>query len=137
MWEVIQTAEYREWFQVQSIELRAAIDHDVQVLAQFGPRLGRPWVDTVSGSKYANLKELRTRLGRQQFRSFFAFDPSRRAVLLVGGEKSGDPQFYRVMIARAEQRYELHLKESHLKESHLKESHLKESHQDDQSKKAD
>ena len=127
MWEVIQTAEYREWFQVQSIELRAAIDHDVQVLAQFGPRLGRPWVDTVSGSKYANLKELRTRLGRQQFRSFFAFDPSRRAVLLVGGEKSGDPQFYRVMIARAEQRYELHLKESHLKESH----------QDDQSKKAD
>jgi hypothetical protein len=127
MWEVVQTAEYREWFQAQSIELRAAIDHDVQVLAQFGPRLGRPWVDTVSGSKYANLKELRTRLGRQQFRSFFAFDSSRRAVLLVGGEKSGDPQFYRVMIARAEQRYELHLKESHLKESH----------QDDQSKKAD
>ena len=132
MWEVVQTAEYREWFQAQSIELRAAIDHDVQVLAQFGPRLGRPWVDTVSGSKYANLKELRTRLGRQQFRSFFAFDSSRRAVLLVGGEKSGDPQFYRVMIARAEQRYELHLRELHLKESHLKESH-----QDDQSKKAD
>ena len=132
MWEVVQTTEYREWFQAQSIELRAAIDHDVQVLAQFGPRLGRPWVDTVSGSKYANLKKLRTRLGRQQFRSFFAFDPSRRAVLLIGGEKSGDPQFYRVMIARAEQRYE-----AHLKESHLKESHLKESHQDDQSKKAD
>ena len=109
MWEVIQTREYRVWFRELPKEVRIAIDHDVEVLSRMGPMLGRPWVDTVGGSHFANMKELRTRVGRQQFRSFFAFDSSRRAIMLVGGQKSGDPRFYKAMIWRADRIFRLHL----------------------------
>jgi hypothetical protein len=77
-----------------------------------GPMLGRPLVDGLKGSKHANMKELRFDAGGGVWRAAFAFDPERRAVILVAGEKSGVAQsrFYKGLIAKADRRFAEHLK---------------------------
>lgn len=89
------------------IELIAA----VRLLEQFGPGLARPAVDTLKGSKHANMKELRFRAGGGVWRVAFAFDPHRAAILLVGASKSGvgAGHFYEVLIKRADARFDQHL----------------------------
>jgi hypothetical protein len=68
-------------------------------------------VDTLKGSDYANMKELRFEGGDGEWRAAFAFDPERAAIILVAGDKSGggEKRFYRRLIARADQRYAAHL----------------------------
>ncbi len=60
-----------------------------KLLADYGPQLGRPHVDTLKGSKHANMKELRFEAADGEWRAAFAFDPERKAILLVAGDKSG------------------------------------------------
>jgi hypothetical protein len=74
----------------------------VALLETFGPQLGRPRVDTLKGSRHANMKELRFA---------FAFDPRRQAIVLCGGDKSGGSQrrFYRRLTAKADDRFDAHL----------------------------
>jgi hypothetical protein len=82
-----------------------------KLLAQFGPNLGRPAVDTLNGSGHANMKELRFDWNGEVWRVAFAFDPKRQAILLVGGDKGGADQrrFYKRLIAIADARYDDHL----------------------------
>jgi hypothetical protein len=81
------------------------------LLRQFGPRLGRPRVDTLSGSRHANMKELRFMAADGVWRVAFAFDPKQQAILLVAGDKTGVNQqrFYRKLIAKADARFDAHL----------------------------
>lgn len=81
------------------------------VLAAKGPQLGRPHVDTLKGSAFANMKELRFTAGNGVWRVAFAFDPERAAILLVAGDKSGvnERRFYDRLIATADGRYRQHL----------------------------
>ena len=83
------------------------------LLRRFGPHLKRPHCDTLSGSKHANMKELRFTLPDGEWRVAFAFDPRRSAILLVGGSKSGTPEkrFYRELIRVADKRFDAHLQE--------------------------
>jgi hypothetical protein len=83
-----------------------------RLLEEFGPNLGRPWVDTLNGSDYANMKELRFDAADGVWRVAFAFDPKRQAILLVGGDKSGGSQkkFYKKLLKNADDRYAAHLK---------------------------
>ena len=83
------------------------------LLRDYGPGLGRPTVDTLKGSKHANMKEMRFRQGKEVWRVAFAFDPSRQAVLLVAGDKSGADQrlFYKRLIDKADTRLAHHLAE--------------------------
>jgi len=97
----------------------AALHEDVQteilalslVLEEFGPQLGRPRVDTLKGSRHANIKELRFSAADGEWRVAFAFDPKRRAILLVAGDKSGgsEKRFYRELIRKADERSGAHL----------------------------
>ena len=82
-----------------------------KVLEQFGPTLGRPHVDTLKGSRHANMKELRFGTEDGVWRVAFAFDPKREAILLVAGDKSGggEQRFYRQLIRRADERFDDHL----------------------------
>jgi len=82
-----------------------------QLLAEFGPNLGRPTVNTLKGSRHANMKELRFAWNGQVWRVAFAFDPQRQAILLVGGDKCGADQrrFYKRLITVADERYDDHL----------------------------
>jgi hypothetical protein len=80
----------------------------IDALAEAGPGLGRPLVDTITGSSIANLKELRP----GTVRILFVFDPWRSSILLVAGDKAGQwNAWYRHAIPLAEQRYEIYLKE--------------------------
>jgi len=81
------------------------------LLREFGPSLGRPTVDTLNGSKYSNMKELRFDWEGEIWRVAFAFDPKRQAILLVGGDKAGADQkrFYKRLISIADERYHKHL----------------------------
>ena len=69
----------------------------ISVLEEFGPHLGRPRVDTLNGSRHANMKELRFSAADGVWRFAFAFDPNRQAIILCGGDKSGgsEKRFYR------------------------------------------
>lgn len=82
-----------------------------KLLEAFGPALGRPRVDTLNGSRYANMKELRFQADDGVWRVAFAFDPQRKAILLVAGDKSGinERRFYRQLIKRADVRFNKHL----------------------------
>jgi hypothetical protein len=96
-----------------------ALHEDVQteilalsrLLQQFGPQLGRPRVDTLNGSRHANMKELRFSAAEGEWRVAFAFDPKRTAILLVAGDKSGasEKRFYRELIRKADDRFDAHL----------------------------
>lgn len=82
-----------------------------RLLAEFGPNLGRPTVDTLKGSRHANMKELRFSWQGEVWRVAFAFDLKRQAILLVGGDKGGANQrrFYKHMIRVADGRFDEHL----------------------------
>ena len=93
-----------------SAAVRREIYSLVGLLRKLGPQLGRPRVDTLKGSKHANMKELRFSADGGAWRVAFAFDAKRRAILLVGGDKSGvsKDRFYRNLIKVADRRFEQH-----------------------------
>jgi len=87
-------------------------------LRERGPALGRPYVDTLDGSRYTNMKELRFDAADGVWRVAFAFDPQRDGILLVAGNKSGvgKKAFYKRLIDKADKRFKEHLKNLELKE---------------------
>jgi hypothetical protein len=99
--------EFREFSKATQDELFAVLIK----LRKFGPQLGRDDVDTLKGSRYPNMKELRFKAAGEVWRVAFAFDPKRKAILLVGGSKSGVSQrrFYKDLIRVADERFERHL----------------------------
>ncbi|MGH7213166.1 MAG: type II toxin-antitoxin system RelE/ParE family toxin [Tepidisphaeraceae bacterium] len=111
MWEAGTTPEFDEWFAALSKDAQVEVTAAVTVLRQIGPTLGRPLVDTLKGSRYANLKELRVGTGGQIIRIAFAFDPLQAVILLIGGDKGGISSglFYRRLIDLAERLYARHL----------------------------
>ena len=111
MWEVATTAEFDEWFAALVSGGQAEVIAKVNLLKMFGPQLKRPHADTLKGSKHPNMKELRADTKQQRLRIAFAFDPKRRAILLIGGSKLGVSQqrFYKQLIAKADGLYEAHL----------------------------
>lgn len=96
-WIVRFEDEFEQEFLALSQGVQDELLAAARVLAEYGPRLGRPYVDTLKGSKHSNMKELRFDAAGGVWRMAFAFDPRRQAVLLAAGDKSGVSQgrFYR------------------------------------------
>src|SRR5262245_42386705 len=111
MWEVEFTDEFGSWWETLSESEQEAIAVSVEMLRQRGPSLPRPHSDTLKGSRMTNLKELRTQHRGRPIRTLYAFDPRRVALLLIGGDKTGDKRFYSTMIPLAEKLYAEHLRE--------------------------
>ena len=111
-WEVIYAPEFVPEHDTLSETVQDELTAHLIVLSQEGPQLGRPLADTLNGSEHANMKELRFSVGREVWRFAFAFDPDRRAIVLVGGNKAGKDQrrFYRAFIATADGRFGDHLR---------------------------
>jgi hypothetical protein len=110
-WIVVNHEEFDPEFDQLSEQVQDEILALVPLLKEYGPALGRPHVDTLKGSKHQNLKELRFNADDGVWRLALAFDPERKAVLLVAGDKSGqsEKKFYRALIAKADKRYDRHL----------------------------
>lgn len=109
MWEVEFSEEFERWWETMDEDERTSLLAGVKLLRQMGPLLGRPHADTVRGSRHSNMKELRTQHRGRPLRTLFAFDPRRRAILLIGGDKTGDDRFYERMIPVADRIYDEHL----------------------------
>ena len=111
MWTVSFSEDLEPEFDEFPQEVQDAILSRALLLEREGPSLGRPHVDTLTGSKHANMKELRCNAADGMWRIAFAFDPDRQAILLVGGDKSGGSQkrFYKHLISQADARFNRHL----------------------------
>jgi len=109
MWEVEFTDEFEVWWNTLDEDEQEAIAASIELMERIGPALPRPHADTIQGSRHSNMKELRTQHKGRPLRTFFAFDPRRCAILLIGGDKTGDKRFYERMIAIADRLYDEHL----------------------------
>lgn len=110
-WTVLFHDAFDAEFQALSEGLQDELLAHARLLGEFGPNLGRPTVDSLKGSRHANMKELRFGWDTGVWRVAFAFDPMRQAILLVGGDKDGADQkrFYKRLIAVADGRFNDHL----------------------------
>lgn len=109
-WSVEGTDQFKEWYLGLTDEEDYAVSSAIDILLHTGPALGRPFVDTLTGSRIPNLKELRPK--RNNIRILFVFDPHRTAILLLGGSKANDWQgWYKRNIPEAERLYDAYLAE--------------------------
>lgn len=112
-WEVQYEPEFEAWFLSlgrKDAEAQASLTANIELLRKYGPVLGRPYVDHVKGSGHSNMKELRDHCRGMLLRVFFVFDPARKAVLLIGGDKRGEKRFYERMVPVADSIYDRHLR---------------------------
>lgn len=107
-WVVLFHSEFDAEFQILDEALQNELLAHAALLQTYGPNLGRPTVDTLKGSRHANMKEMRFGWHQEVWRVAFAFDPERQAILLAGGDKGGADQkrFYRRLIAQADRRFD-------------------------------
>jgi hypothetical protein len=107
VWEVEFTDEFETWWNDLSDEEQDKIDSAVGLLQRVGPSLEFPHSSGVA-SRHGHLRELRVQAHGDPFRILYAFDPRRVAILLVGGDKTGDDRWYEVNVPNAERLYDLH-----------------------------
>lgn len=110
MWKVATTDDFDGWFAELDEDEQTEVTSKVDLLKILGPQLSRPHADTLNGSQYANMKELRGKTATAVLRVAFAFDTNREAILLVGGDKAGVSQkrFYKVLIEAADKLFAAH-----------------------------
>jgi len=114
-WEVEYTDEFEAWWNGLTEEEQIELDAKVRLLEQDGPVLPRPHSDVIVTSKHPNMKELRGKVifpqHRAELRALYAFDPRRTAILLIGGDKTGNPKWYEEYVPIADQLFDDHLKQ--------------------------
>jgi hypothetical protein len=112
MWIVEFADEFDPEFDDLDSQVQDEMLAQLKLVERDGPQARRPRVDTLNGSKHPNMKELRFDAADGVWRVAFAFDPKRKAVVLVAGDKSGgsEKRFYDRLIARADERFDAHLK---------------------------
>ena len=115
MVEVLATDEFTGWYEGLDEGDADAVTRVVGLLEAMGVTLGSPHSSQIKGSKVA-LRELRVQSHGKPLRVFYVFDPKRRAVLLVGGDKTGDNRFYEEQVPLAEKVYAKHLADEAAKE---------------------
>ena len=111
MWEVEATDAFEDWWRTLTEQEQDDVTATVELLAERGPKLPFPYSSGIEGSKYSHMRELRIQSHGDPIRVFYAFDPRRVAVLLIGGIKTGkDKRFYKEFVPRADRLYAEHLK---------------------------
>lgn len=109
--EVIGTSEFEDWFGDLEERDQDSVARVVDMLEVRGVHLQHPYSSQIKGSSIA-LRELRVQSGGKPLRVFYAFDPERQAVLLIGGDKTGDDRFYERMVPLSEKIWAEYLKET-------------------------
>jgi hypothetical protein len=107
----IVTDEFGAWWATLSEVQQEDISAVAELLTEHGPELPFPYSSGLEGSKYSHMRELRVQSGGRPIRIFYAFNPTRTAILLIGGDKTGDKRFYRRMIPIADRLYDEHIEE--------------------------
>lgn len=110
-WEVEFTDEFGRWWETLTEDQQDDVAYSVGLLAELGPALGFPHSSKVNVSRYSQMRELRTQSAGRPLRTLYAFDPLRTAMLLIGGDKTGDDRWYERFVPVADRLYEQHLDE--------------------------
>ena len=108
-WEIEYTDGFGKWWNDLSDQEQESVDASVRLLEQRGPTLGSPHSSGISGSKHGHMRELRTQHRGRPLRTLYAFDPRRTAILLLGGDKTGDDRWYDTNVPIADRLYDEHL----------------------------
>ena len=109
MWDVEYTDELGAWWAALSEAEQESIDASVRLLEQKGPNLGFPHSSGIEGSRHAHMRELRVQHQGRPYRIIYAFDPRRCAILLLGGDKTGNDRWYTVHVPIADNLYDIHM----------------------------
>ena len=110
-WEVEYTDEFGQWWQQLSGGQQDAVAARVELLVEHGPNLAYPYSSDIRGSRHGGMRELRIQRGGRPFRVFYAFDPRRTSILLIGGDKTGNDRFYDEYVPLADALYDDYLEE--------------------------
>jgi hypothetical protein len=111
VWEVEYTNEFGIWWDEISDQEQNDVVAVVNLLAEKGANLTFPYSSGIVGSKHSQMRELRVQSGGKPLRVFYAFDPRRTAILLIGGNKTGNNRFYKKYIPIADRLYDTYLNE--------------------------
>ena len=111
VWEVEYTDEFGAWWTELDEAHQDKIAATVQLLAMQGPALQFPHSSGIGGSRHNHMRELRVQSGGNPLRVFYAFDPRRTAILLIGGDKTGQDRFYEAYVKQADDLYDTYLEE--------------------------
>ena len=109
--EVEYTDEFDQWWSRLTEEEQVSVAASVKLLEERGPNLGFPHSSGINGSKHSHMRELRTQHLGRPYRTLYAFDPLRNAILLIGGDKTGDDRWYDVNVPIGDRLYDEHLEE--------------------------
>jgi len=109
-WNVEYTDEFGRWWDTLTEAEQESVDVSVRLLEAVGPQLPFPHSSGVKGSKHGHLRELRVQHAGRPYRILYAFDPKRAAILLVGGDKTGDNRWYEARVPVADRLYDEYLK---------------------------
>jgi hypothetical protein len=110
-WQVEFTGQFETWWHSLTEDEQVEISAKVELLQERGPTLPRPHADVISTSRHPNMKELRGKVEDRHLRVLYAFDPHRTALLLLGGDKTGDPKWYEKFVPVADDLFARHLKQ--------------------------
>jgi hypothetical protein len=110
-WNVEHTDEFGNWWHDLSEAQQNDVTAIVLLLMEQGPQLPFPYSSGITGSRHTHMRELRVQSGGRPVRVFYAFDPRRSAILLIGGDKTGDGRFYERMIPVADALYDTYIAE--------------------------
>ncbi len=110
-WEVEFTDEFGQWWESLTEAEQESVTASVKVLEQLGATLGYPHSSGIAGSKHSHMRELRIQHEGKPYRVLYCFDPRRVAILLIGGDKTGDNRWYETYIPLADKVYDQHLRE--------------------------
>jgi hypothetical protein len=108
-WDIEYTDEFGEWWARLSADEQESLAASVQLLEERGPLLGFPHSTAIHGSRHSHMRELRTQHDGRPLRTLYAFDPRRSAILLIGGDKTGDGRWYETNVPIADRLYDEHL----------------------------
>lgn len=109
-WDVEYTETFETWWSGLTEAEIESVRASVLLLRDYGPSLRFPHSSGINGSRHGNMRELRIQHGGRPFRVLYAFDPRRCAILLLGGEKTGDDRWYKKHVPIADNLYDEHLK---------------------------
>lgn len=110
-WQVEYTDEFEDWWHSLNEKEQVSVDASVRLLELLGPSLKFPYSSGVKGSRHGHLRELRIQFGGRPLRSLYAFDPRRRAILLIGGDKTGNDRWYEEYVPIADDLYDQYIDE--------------------------
>ena len=108
-WEVEYTDQFGTWWERLTEAEQESVNAGVELLMRVGPGLRRPHSGSIRESRFPNMRELVIQHAGRPYRVLYAFDPRRVAILLIGGDKTGDARWYEVNVPVADRLYEEHL----------------------------